>query len=109
MPDQPTSYNEFISVYLVQPIARCGNAVCEGGGRDLRERLPSRDVDQELRSTFETLQTQIPPLGDTFPNFADYAMAAVGPDMTPSSSWATHELVDLDGCCCPAAAAPGSW
>src|SRR5262245_26846997 len=100
-PLQPTSYSEFISVYLVQPIAACGNAVCELGetcDSDCHPGTWTKNYDP----TFETLQTQIPPLGDVFPNFADYAMAAVSPkDDTIVVVGDTDETVDLDGVSLP--------
>ena len=98
LPLQPTRYNEFIAVYLVQPIAVCGNAVCEAGEdtscqSDCHPGTWTRNYDP----TFETLQTQIPPLGDSFPNFADYSMAAIGPDDTIVVVGDTTANVDLDG------------
>jgi hypothetical protein len=101
-PLQPTSYSQLIKVYLQQPIAVCGNGVCEEGETagcesDCHPGTWTKNYDP----TFETLQTQIPPLGDTFPNFMDYAMAALGPDDSVVVAGDTTEPFDLDGTALP--------
>ena len=97
-----TQYSEYLTVFLQQPIAVCGNAVCEAGESascesDCHPGTWTRNYDP----TFQTIQTQIPPLGDPFPNFGDYSMAALAPDDTIVVVGDTTALVDLDGMLLP--------
>ena len=99
-PLQPTHYEQVITVYLQQPLAVCGNGVCEEGEHcesDCHPGTWTRNYDP----TFQTIQNQIPPLGDTFPNFADYAMAALGPDDSIVVVGDTTESFNLDGTLLP--------
>ena len=118
-PDDPACYDQVITVYLKDPIAVCGNGVCEsntepdgGAGGENSTNCPSdcppgawaKDFDP----SFESIQDQIPPFGNaSSPEFGNYGMAAVAPDDTIVVVGDTQSNVNLGDVTLPASGGAG--
>ncbi len=107
-PDDPTCYDQVITVYLKDPIAVCGNGVCEtntepdgGAGGENSTNCPSdcppgawaKDFDP----SFESFEDQNPPFSSSLPQFSQLSMTAVAPDDTIVVVGDTVSDVNLGG------------
>jgi hypothetical protein len=93
-----THYKEVLTVFLAQPMAVCGNAVCEGGedGSCPTDCHPGTWT-RSYPSTFHTYQTNLPPLMDTFPEFHRLCDGSDRTRQHHRRRGDTTATVDLDG------------
>ena len=118
-PDDPTCYDQVITVYLKDPIAVCGNGVCEsntepdgGAGGENSTNCPSDCPPgawaKDFHPSFESIQRSVTSrLFGNAPEFGQYGMAAVAPDDTIVVVGDTQSNVNLGGVTLPASGGAG--